>query len=87
MLLHERNGIIPLDLLSEKRHDKFLQLVGEGPGRRHIKLTPLSRKAREARKPLPPEQLVDALQDRVHRDPGQGRAARTVRTTRRGRDG
>lgn len=90
MLLHERNGIIPLDLLSEKRHDEFLQLVGEGPGRRHIKLTPLSREAREARearKPLPPEQLIDALQDRVHRDPGRGRAARTVRTMRRGRDG
>lgn len=86
MLLHDRDGVIPLDLLAEKKYGDFIQRVGRGPGRRHIEMTPLSQEAREARKPLPPEQLIDALQDRVHRDPGLGRAARTVRTMRRGRD-
>lgn len=71
MLLHDRDGVIPLDLLTERRYDEFIQWVGKGPGRKTIKLKPLSHEAREARKPLPPEQLVDALQDRVHIEPGR----------------
>lgn len=35
------------------------------------KRTPLSKKAQNARKPLPPEQLVDAKQDKVHTDIGE----------------
>lgn len=42
------------------------------------KLGELSPEAKAARKPLPPESLVDALQDRVHRDPGCWRAAKTA---------
>ena len=87
MLLHDTDGVIPIDLLTEERYTEFIQLVGQGPGRRQLKLKPLSREAREARKPPPPERLVDALQDRVHVEPGQGRAARTARIKRRGRDG
>ena len=49
-------------------------------------LSPLSEKARAARRPLPVDELRDALQDRVHRDPGRARAARTVRGPRRGKD-
>jgi len=49
-------------------------------------LPPLSKEAREARRPLPVDELRDALQDRVHRDPGRARAARTVRGPRRSRE-
>ena len=35
-----------------------------------------------SRRPLPPAMLVDALHDRVHKDRGIGRAARTVRSIR-----
>lgn len=49
-------------------------------------LPPLSKEAREARRPLPVDELRDALQDRVHRDPGRARAARTVRGPRRGKE-
>lgn len=83
MLLDEQDGVLPLDLLRERRYDEFLEQVGVGPGRTKLATQPLSRAAREARKPLPPERLIDALQDRVHREPGRGRAARTVRTPRR----
>jgi len=86
MLLRDHNGTIPLDLLTAGKYDEFLRLVGNGRGRRRLGLTPLSREELEARRPLPPEELVGALQDRVHRDVGRGRAARTARSERRGRD-
>jgi hypothetical protein len=38
----------------------------------------LSNEAKEARAPRPPEELVDALQDRVHSEAGTGRVAKTV---------
>lgn len=41
-----------------------------------MKLRPLSKAARDARRPLPPEELIDAHQDRIHRDVGRGRAVR-----------
>lgn len=44
----------------------------------------LSAEAKAARAPLRPEELVEAQHDRVHRDPGRARAARTVRNSRRG---
>ena len=39
----------------------------------------LSEEARAARAPRPPEELVGALQDRIHREPGAFRAAKSVR--------
>ncbi|RME42514.1 MAG: XRE family transcriptional regulator, partial [Deltaproteobacteria bacterium] len=73
LLLTEHEGTIPIDLLVEHRYEEFLQLVGEGPGRRTVARRPLSRQAWEARKPSPPDELVDATQDRVHKDVGRGR--------------
>jgi hypothetical protein len=40
----------------------------------------LSKKAQDLRRPLPVEMLYDALQDRVHREVGRGRPAKTVRS-------
>ena len=44
----------------------------------------LSAHAKATRAPLRPEELIDAQHDRVHRDPGRARPARTVRSSRRG---
>jgi hypothetical protein len=44
--------------------------------------TPLSPAAQEARRPPPPETLVDARQDRVHRDVGKSRPARATKVRR-----
>lgn len=53
-------------------------------GRPRPVLGELSAEAKAARAPLRPEELVEARHDRVHRDPGRTRAARTVRNSRRG---
>ena len=86
-LLAERAGTRPCELLAEGRYDAFLALIGPGPGRRAPRLPPLSRKARESRMPLPPTESVDVRHEPVHRNIGRGRPARTVRASRRERDG
>lgn len=47
-----------------------------------IVMAKLSASAKAAREPLPIEWLTGARFDRVHRDPGRGRAARVVRVRR-----
>ena len=59
------------------------RIGGAGVGRPRPVLGELSAEAKAARAPLPPEELVEAQHDRVHRDPGRARAARTVRNSRR----
>jgi transcriptional regulator with XRE-family HTH domain len=79
MLLEDRDGVVPFDLLARGELDTFLELVGAGPGRRELKLTPLSPEAQAGRRPQPPEELVGALQDRVHVDVGRVRPGRAVK--------
>jgi hypothetical protein len=45
-------------------------------------LTPLSPEAQEARKPLPPEELVNALPDRCHKEVGVSRPAKSSKQYR-----
>lgn len=80
VLLEDRDGVVPFDLLARGEIETFIELVGAGPGRREPKLTPLSPEAQEARKPRPPEELVGALQDRVHVDHGRVRPGRALKT-------
>ena len=49
-------------------------------------LHPLSDSASLARRPLPPEELVGALHDTVHKNIGKGRPARVVRYSERDQD-
>lgn len=52
-------------------------------GCRAPRLAPLSQKAREMRRPvLVPEELVGALQDRVHVDVGRARPGRATKIRR-----
>lgn len=71
MLLEDREGVVPFDLLERGEYETFIELVGAGPGRRELKRTPLAPEAWEARKPQAPEELVGALQDRVHIEEGK----------------
>ena len=46
---------------------------------RFLERLPLSKEEQERRKPLPPEELVGALHDRVHKDVGKARAAKVTK--------
>ena len=74
----------PFELLARQRFEEARARLGRGPGRRRVQLGMLDAKASAERAPLPPEGLIDAMNDRVHHDVGRGRAARTARNTRRG---
>jgi transcriptional regulator with XRE-family HTH domain len=73
LLLTPRRGVVPLDVLAERRYTEFLSLVGPGPARSAPRPKPLSSEARRARRPLAPSELLGAEQDRIHRDVGRGR--------------
>ena len=77
-LLTSRGGTIPLDLLAAAQYDRVVALLGRGEGGRAHAPKP-SAEALAARAPRPPEDLVGALQDRVHRETGPVRAAKSVR--------
>lgn len=84
-LLDAHEGTTPFEMLADQRFPEARLALGPGRTRLVPALTPLSEAARTARKPLPPDELYDAKSDRVHQEPGRGRAARTARGQRRGR--
>ena len=84
-LLEAREGTTAFDMLADQRFWEARIALSRGRTRLIPTLTPLSETARTARKPLPPDELFDVKSDRVHQEPGRGRAARTVRGQRRGR--
>ncbi len=84
-LLAAREGTTAFEMLAEQRFREARLALGRGRTRPVPVLTPLSPAAQKARKPLPPDELHDAKSDRVHQEPGRGRAARTARGQRRGR--
>lgn len=73
------DGTLPFDILADGRFEEALELMKKGPGRTRPVLTPLSSEEQLARTPTPPEQLVDASGDRVHK---QLRGARQARAHR-----
>lgn len=85
-LFTARGGSAPFDLLVAERFDEARALLGAGPGRRIVTRAELDSRAKALRKPLPPEELVDAAHDPVHRDVGRGRPARIAAHKRHGRD-
>ncbi|MBI2215904.1 MAG: XRE family transcriptional regulator [Candidatus Rokubacteria bacterium] len=78
LLAARDDGTILFDLLGNREYDRVLSLLGGGAAKR-VNAPRLSEAAMAARAPRPPEELVDALQDRVHRETGITRPARSVR--------
>jgi DNA-binding transcriptional regulator YiaG len=76
------DGSIPFDLLVNGDYERTLSLLGPGD-RRRVSPPKLSAEARAARAPRPPEELVGALQDRIHPISGRLLAAKPITTTRR----
>lgn len=72
------DGRIPFDLLTAGEYERVVSLLGTG----EIGPAPrpkLSAQARTARAPSAPDELVGALQDRVHREGGKTRVVRSAR--------
>jgi len=72
------DGSLPFDLLAVGDYDRVLSLLGPGEAHR-VSPPKLSDEARAARAPRPPEELVAALQDRIHPTSGRLLAAKAVR--------
>ncbi len=83
VIFQPHDGRIPFDLISEKNFTGAEQLLGRGVGRKESIPSRIDYDERILRSPLPPEQLVDAMNDRIHRPSGKGRAVRTMRARRR----
>lgn len=77
------HGVRPFDLLAVGDFEVARHQVGVGIKRR-LALGPLSEDAAAARRPLPPADLVGALQEPIHVETGRGRAAKSVRVRRGG---
>jgi DNA-binding transcriptional regulator YiaG len=76
------DGSLPFDLLADGDYERVLSLLGQGETRKRAPPR-LSETARTARGPRPPEELVGALQDRIHPTSGRLRAAKAISATRR----
>lgn len=73
------DGAIPLDLLASGHYDRALSILGAGSSLLRTKVTRPAPTVADVRAPRPPDELVDALQDRVHRERGIARAAQGVK--------
>jgi DNA-binding transcriptional regulator YiaG len=69
-----------LELLAAGEFDRVKHLLGAGNAPAKPKLGQLSPAAEMSRLPPNPADLVDALQDSIHREVGKSRAAKSVRS-------
>jgi len=76
------NGVLPFDLVVAEDYTRAWSLLNEaGVARAPTPTSPTT--AREKRTPRPPEELVGALQERVHPASGRLRAAKVITVVRR----
>jgi hypothetical protein len=76
------NGKPLLDLLAIGEHEKVKQILGAGNALQKSRLVFLSEDTRISHMPPNPADLVDALQNPIHRDVGIIRPAKTSRKRR-----
>ena len=82
LLAAREDGSLAFDLLAVGAYDQALTLVATGDAR-HVSPPNLTEAARAVRAPRRPEELVGALQDRIHPSSGRLRAAKLVNIRRR----
>lgn len=80
LLKPDSNGNLLFDLLVAGKHEEFKQIVGSGNAPQKPQLGSLSEDVYAARMPQNPADLVEALQEPVHREVGKSRPARAVRS-------
>lgn len=79
LLLKGSNGKF-FDLLVAGQYEEFKKIVGCGNAPQKPQLGSLSEDALVARRPQNPADLVDALQEPIHREVGRSRPARAARS-------
>ncbi|MEC4815094.1 MAG: XRE family transcriptional regulator [Scytonema sp. PMC 1069.18] len=82
LLQPDSNGKPIFDLLVAGEYEAVKRILGPGNARQKPKLSSLSEDARMSRVPPNPVDLVDALQDTIHREVGRSKPARTTRSSR-----
>lgn len=80
LLMPLEDGTLPFDLLVAGKFKKVKNILRSGNTPQRSKLNPLSEDALNSRKPISPENLVDALQEPIHRKVGRSRPAKSVRS-------
>jgi DNA-binding transcriptional regulator YiaG len=83
LLQPQQDSIMPLDLLIAGKYEEVERLLGKGKTTERPKLKPLSPESVASRLSPPPEDLVGALQDTIHREVGRSRPAKTTRSRKR----
>jgi hypothetical protein len=79
------DGTIPFDLLRDGAYEDVVTLLGAGGLEPSGAMPPiLSERARASRTPRAPTEIAEALQTPIHREHGQARAARAVRSRTNG---
>ena len=78
LLSAQGDGAVPFDLLAGGAYEHVLSMLGSNSFRRAspASLTP---RVRATRAPNEPTNLINALQDRIHRDSGKVRIGKSVR--------
>jgi DNA-binding transcriptional regulator YiaG len=77
-------GVLPFDLLAAGQYERAGDAMGPGRGRPTISHPGVSQADKAARAPMRPEDLVGALQDRIHQDRNVVRPARSAKAKGRG---
>ncbi len=77
-----RDGLIPFDLLVNGSSDALVALVGEGHASHRRSLIRPAEAASAARPSHTPDELIGAMQDRIHREVGGARAVRPGKVKR-----
>lgn len=75
-----KDGRSYLELLAAGEYAQVKRLLGVGNARTKPQLAPLAPAAAAARIPANPADLVDALQDPIHREVGKSKLAKSVRS-------
>jgi hypothetical protein len=70
-------------LLIAGKYEEVKRMIGAGKAVERPTLKPLSPEAIVSRLPSPPEDLVGALQDPIHREVGRYRPAKNTRSRKR----
>lgn len=79
---HNKAAVFPDKKKDYKRKPKHKKPLREDIETIRKNMTPLSKEAKDARKPLSPEELIDARHDVIHKSNGKGRVANSVRNKR-----